>query len=212
MHPPLLLALLTSCITSATVLIAFPFPTTIPLFLGLLSGLLCWTCTTWLRLGVSYARGKTDSGTPLGGYSRLLIASDDEGDDGWTAPSTGAGKRKTTSRVVLGVCTLLVVSLCCFGIRTPHRTLAISNPSFATSSTSAGTRRNATSNTSNTHDPEPADQQGWHGGKVFLAANLYDVEPIWDVWHAHVLALVAFRESGFTRCERRNADNTCLIS
>jgi hypothetical protein len=210
MHPPLLFALLASCITSATVLIAFPFPTTIPLFLGLLSGLLCWTLTTWLRLALAYARGKTDSGTPLGGYSRLLIASDDEGDEVWTGPSTtGAGKRRQVPRVVLGVCTLLVVSLCCVGIRTPHRSLSVRDTSFATSSSPAGTRRNATSNT---HDSEPADQQGWHGGKVFLAANLYDVEPIWDVWHAHVLALVAFRESLDQPLGLLDETLTCLIS
>lgn len=186
MHPPLLIALLTSLLTTTSILIAFPFPTTIPLFLGFLAGLFAWCLTSWLRIALALVRGgKGEHGER---YSRLLIASDDEGDDpSWTS-SGGPTTRRAGSRAVLVACSVIMLALCCLGFRSAHRSLRIPATSSIASFSTSTTRRNTTL-------PAQTLQEGlgWTGGKVFIAANLYNVDKIWDVWSSQVLALSDYR-------------------
>lgn len=194
-HPPLLIALATFALTTTTVLVLFPFPTTIPVFLGALAGLATWTAVSWARIALAYARGKEGGAgaSPWGGYSRLLIASDDEAEE-WEReqPQQQRGGRRRYAvggpRWALAVCTVLVLSVCCVGLRAPRRTLA--GGAFQDSEINP-----SPSGIESIIRPSRDADAGWTAGRVFIAANLYNVEPIWDVWSAQVLALAEFRES-----------------
>lgn len=137
------------------VFIAWPFPTTVPVFVALVVGAGVWCLGAWVRVfgGKAQGVGKEE------GY-RILPQDAVEGEK---PGGKGRGREKGVwAWVPLGLVTGLLLVLVCVGVVPPAREM-----------------------------PLGAGEEG----KVFIAANLYNVQGIWEPWRDQVIKLIEHRTS-----------------
>ncbi|KAJ9112116.1 hypothetical protein QFC20_002296 [Naganishia adeliensis] len=205
-------------IASGTALfLAFPFPTTIPVFVALLTALTLWTCGTWLGIlwsvvGVRVKakrwwwwsspgrRSVEEEGyrvlpQDLESEEKLMVVVGGGVPDTTTPPSSlpssPSTRKSRTSWIILGLATGTMIFLLSLGVTPP--------PSPAVPPTLQPSAQPTLSITAAGNSSSLAATADGAEQRIFIAANLYNVVDIWETWHTQVLALVEHRVESSSR-------------
>ncbi|KAJ9092211.1 hypothetical protein QFC21_006957 [Naganishia friedmannii] len=194
--------------SGAALFLAFPFPTTIPVFVALLTALTLWTCGTWLGIVWSVVgvrvKAKRWWWWSLPGRRSVeeegyrVLPQDLAFEEKQQQQQHLQQRRSRTSWITLCLATCIVLFLLCLGITPPPpRPLQPLTPTAAAAAAPGVERMNSTATTTTVVDAAAADRE-----RIFIAANLYNVVDIWETWQTQVLALVEHREMNESQAKR----------
>lgn len=126
---------------------AWPFPTTVPVFLALLTGTSVWCLGAWIKVLSGGRGGRVQGYAPVPQEYGEKIRR----------------RERSGPRWVLWAVTVVLVAVACVGVVPPKREMP-----------------------ENRQTPQEP---------VFIAANLYNVEGIWDTWREEIVNLITHRTS-----------------
>lgn len=164
---PLVLAISVACGVTWSIYHHFPIITSVHLFLGYVAGTTTWVVGQWLRI----LWQKYDSRERRGRTVGLVDEATPQPEIRVSRPGSSRWRWTRTNLRLLGM-TGLVLCWTRIGIVPDYSKL--SPPSYVQN--------------------DSRQQNSTEQGRVFIAANLVDVESIWGGWSSQLLELAAFRK------------------